>query len=169
MYFYRAKAKKRKTGELPSSSYKPGSATPELVIPESQVETAKDQADEIIEPPSSDNMNIQTCVANEMGGVNLPSPNRASSPAEPAENVALSFPQAAIKVTTTEASIKNPEPSNTLKKHALPSLEDLGEVDLYEAYLTRLSINRDMEVSMVNTLKKKYEVRSSSPLSIYHM
>lgn len=171
--FHRAKAKKRKTGELPSTSEKPGSETPELVTPEGQVETAKDQADEIVEPPpqnkppSTGKVDTQTCVTDEVGDINPPNPDCASSPTKAAENVVVSSPQAADKVTITGASFKAPKPSTALAKHALPSLEELSAADLHEAYLTRLSTSRDMEASMVNMLKRKYEVRKHLFSTLY--
>jgi hypothetical protein len=46
-------------------------------------------------------MDIQTSVADEVGDINPLSPDHASSPTKATENVVLSSPQAADKVTTT--------------------------------------------------------------------
>lgn len=49
----------------------------------------------------------------------------------------------------------------------LPNLEDLSADELHQGYLTRLSTSRDMEASMVNMLKRKYEVWRASSVQYY--
>ena len=114
-----------------------------------------------------------------MGDINPPSPARASSPTPAAEGMVLSSPQATEEVIITGASLKTLESSTTLAKLAtkdepvasekgkakleLPNLEELSTSDLHEAYLTRLSTSRELEASMVNALKRKYEVMKNIP------
>ena len=108
--------------------------------------------------------------------LNPPSPIRPSSPMKATEDMVLSSPQADDDVGITGVSFKTPETLGVLtklvskdepvasekgkEKLELPNFEDLSTADLHEAYLTRLSVSREMEVSLVNMLKKKYEVRN---------
>lgn len=53
-----------------------------------------------------------------------------------------------------------PVPLNKGKaKLEFPNLECMNVEELHQGFLTRLSKSRDSEISMINMLKKKYEVK----------
>ena len=76
--------------------------------------------------------------------------------------------------STSLAKIKSKDESVTLEKGKakMESLDlyILSVKDLYQEYLTRLSESREIEKSMINAMKEKYEVISSfyHYLAYYH-
>lgn len=97
---------------------------------------------------------------------NPPSPARTSGP--------MQEPVIDTKMTIVGEKHSTPEASNTLAKFVakdepvmlekgktkleLPRLDRLSVTDLHQQYLTRLSESRDAKASMINMLKRKYEV-----------
>ena len=128
------------------------------------------------EPPTTEKVDTQVGAADMMEDLNTPSPTRPSSPMKVTEDMVLSSPQDDDDVGITGVSFKTLETSSVLTKlvskdepvasekgkgkFELPNFEDLSAADLHEAYLTQLSVSQEMEVSLVNMLKKKYEVRN---------
>ena len=106
--------------------------------------------------------------------VDPPSPVHASSPIKAAEDIVPSSTVVNDEINIIGEVFTGPEPSNVLAKVTtkdesampekgkakleLPNFEDIRADELHQGYFTQLSSSRDMEASLLNMLKRKYEV-----------
>jgi hypothetical protein len=95
---YRAKAKKRKTGESSSTPENLDPVDPNLAAPEDQREAAMDQPGENVEPskqsepPTTEEVDTQVGATDKAEDLNPPSPVHTLSPVKAAEDTVLSSP-----------------------------------------------------------------------------
>ena len=156
-----------------------------MVATEVQTRTPEGHPDQRVELPQqneptgaeatmeTNQMNSQVGMGDAADNVDPPSLPRASSPIKVTQDVP-SHSMTNDEVTITGEARKAPEALNVLAKFMtkdepimsekgkakleISNFEDLNANELHQIYLTRLSTSRDMEVSMVNMQKRKYEV-----------
>lgn len=147
------------------------------MIPEAHNEILEVRLDEQVEPAqqnepvATEAMDVPSNPHNTGGDLDPPSPAPASSPAKMTEDIPS---QKNDDVLINGEAHKIPEASNVLAKLVtkdeahlsekgqskleLPNFDDFSTDELHVGYLSRLSTSWDMEASMVNMMKRKYEV-----------
>lgn len=89
------------------------------------------------------------------------------------------------EVNITRETYRAPKASNSLAKFMamdepemlakgkakleVPNFEEISVDNLHQQYLIRLPESRDAEINMVNTLKRKYEVRNTPLFPILYI
>lgn len=144
------------------------------MTPEDNIQNPEDHQ---VEPPQLNDLSGTEGMdteANPVDNLNPPSSAPTPSPTKAAQDVLLEKNN--DEVTITGGAYQPPEVSNVLTKTKakakaetplfekgkdkleLPSYEEFSAEELHAGYLSCLSTSRDLEASLVNTLKRKYEV-----------